>query len=454
MAYTPEEIVLLKKIKDKNKAKLAEIVETSEKGIAVIKDAVETVEDEVPEGDYKGETLETLIAKNDELETTVTTLLKVLDKPEESPILEDRLEDGKKDRLPHKFNSLNDFMVKLALEGEHRQSTSPELKEWREVSKASQSAGDPATGGALIPTEYVEQIMERARTENPIMANATIIPMETAKVAIPFIDGFDESQGKTFGNGQFFWEGESEIFTETNAVFGTTELNLRKIAASVRVTWEMIKHSAISIEPILGRMFEQSLSTALSRGFIRGTGVKMPKGILADGAHRISIPKATNQVVNTFIYDNILDMVARLYSSGGDIGDGAFIANKTTLPELGKLSVVVGTGGSGIFLANQQIQGKPTFALLGLPVNFDGQMPIVGDEGDITLANWRDGYLVGEPAGGAGMETEQSIHLYFNYGDTSFRAITAIDGAPWWPSEYTPAYGDTQALFVSVNARD
>ena len=95
-----------------------------------------------------------------------------LEKPEESPLLEDRLEDGKKDRLPHKFRGLDHLMVDLALEGRERENTSPELKEWREVCKANQAAGDPATGGVLIPTEYIDQIMERARTDNPIMANA------------------------------------------------------------------------------------------------------------------------------------------------------------------------------------------------------------------------------------------------------------------------------------------
>ena len=449
---TEEERALLKKIKDRNKLKLAEIAMVSETGIQNIDGAIETVTNEVPEGDYQNETLKTLEKEKAELESTVGLLMKYVNEPEKSQATADELLS--EHTMPHKFRSLGDFMVKLATEGPNREATSPELKEWRDVVKASQSAGDAATGGTLIPTEYVTQIMERARADNPIMSNATVVPMETGKAVIPFIDGFDESQGKTMGNGQFYWEGESEAFTETNALFGTTELNLRKLAAQVRVTWELQKFSAASIEPILGRMFQQSLQTALSRGFIRGTGVKQPKGILQTGGHKLEISKAAGQVANTYIYDNILDQIARHYTAGGDIGDGAFIANKTVLPQLGKLSIVVGAGGSGIFLTNQSIQGKPVFSLLGLPVQFDGQMPIVGDAGDITLADWRGGYLVGVPSSGTGLETEQSIHLYFNYGDMAFRAITAMDGQPWWPSEYRPAYGDSQAPFTTIAARD
>jgi HK97 family phage major capsid protein len=452
MALTQEERELLEKIKAKNTLRLAEVTTTSKAGIEQIADAVEVVEAEVSDGDYKGETLETLKAKSAELESAVELLMKNMAMPDKAPLLDG--EPQPEGVLEHDFKSMDDFMVKLALEGPNREATSPELKRWRETCKASQSAGDPATGGTLIPTEYIERIMERARVDNPIMANATIIPMATGKAVIPFINGFDESQGKTAGNGQFYWEGESEVFTEVNALFGSTELNLRKLAASVRVTWELLKYSAISIEPILARMFDQSLSTALSRGFIRGTGVKMPKGILQDGGHKLEIPKAAEQVKDTYIYDNILDQVARHYSADGDIGNGFFMANKTTLPQLGKLSVVVGTGGSGIFLVNQQIQGKPVFQLLGLPLKFNGQMPIAGDAGDVTLADWPGGYLIGEPSGGAGLETEQSIHLYFNYGDTSFRAITAMDGAPWWPSEFKPAFGASQAPFVTIAARE
>ncbi len=438
---------------DAQKEQLLKITGASKTAISKIDKATETVKEEVPDGDYQAETIKTLEADKVELETTLTSLLEHLKQPEKSPVFEERLEDGKKDRLPHDFKSLGHLMASLATEGPNREDTSPELIRWRETVKASVSAGDAAAGGTLIPTEYIDQIMERARTDNPIMANATIIPMATGKATIPFIDGFDESQGKVAGNGQFYWEGESELFTEVNPLFGTTELNLRKLAAQVRVTWELKKYSAIELEPILERMFEQSLSMALSRGFLRGTGAKMPKGILQDGGHKIETPKATNQVADTFIYDNLLDMIAQHYTSGGDIGDGTFIANKTLIPQLGKLSISVGTGGSGIFLADHSVQGKPVFSLWGIPVNFNGQMPIVGDAGDITLADWRGGYLVGVPSGGTGLETEQSIHLYFNYGDTAFRAITAMDGAPWWPTEYKPPYGDSQAPFVTIAAR-
>ncbi len=435
---------------DEQKKQLLNITGASTAAIPKIDKAIETVANEAAEGDYKHATIELLTAEKEGLEETVNSLMKYLQKPDTSQALPEELIPD--DAPAHEFRGLGDFMVKLATEGPNRENTSQELKKWREAVKATMSAGDAQTGGTLIPTEYVDRIMERAKTDNPILANATVIPMKTGKATIPFIDGFDESQGKIMGNGQFYWEGESEAFTETNPTFGTTELNLRKLAAQVRVTWELQKFSAISIEPILERMFNQGLSSALSRGFIRGTGVKMPKGILRSGGHKIEAPAATNQIADTYIYDNILDQIARHYTAGGDIGTGVFIANKTTLPQLGKLGISVGAGGHGIFLADHSIQDRPVFRLMGLPVRFDGQMPIVGDAGDITLADWQGGYLVGVPTGEA-METAQSIDLYFNYGDKAFRAITAMDGQPWWPSEYKPPYGDSQAPFVTIADR-
>jgi len=439
------------KLSEEQRAKLEEIKAQNDKSKEKIDDAIGTVEEEVPEGDYQGKTLAELNEQNESLEATNATLMSFLGQPDTSQATAEELQPD--DGLTHKFRSMGDFLVQLATEGPNREDETPVMKTWRATVKATQTVGDAQAGGTLVPTEYVTEVMERQRETNPILSRATIIPMATGKVSIPFIDGFDESKGKVMGNGQFYWEGEGEAYTETNAEFGTTELNLRKCTGAVRVSWELLKYSAVSIEGIIQKMFTQGVGVAITRGMIRGTGAKQPKGILKDGGHKIEVAKATNQVADTYIYDNILDQVAQQYSPGGDIGTGSFLANKTVLPQLGKLSISVGTGGSGIFLVNQSIQGRPTFALLGLAVDFNGQMPIVGDAGDITLCDWPNGYLVGQPAGGAGVETAESMHLYFNYGDMAFRAIFPMDGAPWWPEEFKPAYGDSQAPFVTIAAR-
>lgn len=125
--------------------------------------------------------------------------------------------------------------------------------------------------------------------------------------------------------------------------------------------------------------------------------------------------------------------------------------NKTVLPQVGKLSQVVGTGGSGVFLANQSVQGKPEFSLLGLPIKWSPCMSIVGDLGDVVLTDWTQ-YLIGQPSGG-GTEMVQSIHFYFDYGATAFRFTFYMDGQPWWPQDFQPERGDSQSPFVTLAAR-
>jgi hypothetical protein len=47
-----------------------------------------------------------------------------------------------------------------------------------------------------------------------------------------------------------------------------------------------------------------------------------------------------------------------------------------------------------------------------------------------------------------------SIHLKFDYAETAFRFLFAVDGQPWLASELTPYKGSaTQSTFVVVEAR-
>jgi len=174
--------------------------------------------------------------------------------------------------------------------------------------------------------------------------------------------------------------------------------------------------------------------------------------VLIDGGHRISVANATNQIADTFILDNIGDMFARLYSQTDDIGSGKWYANRTLVPQLIQLNQASGTGGNGVFLVDGQIQEKPRYALLGIPLTFSNQMGKVGDQGDIGLFDFSQ-YLIGLPAGGLDGELATSIHFHFDYGSTDFRWTIDIDGQPWWPAEYKPPYGDSQAPFIILDER-
>jgi len=78
-------------------------------------------------------------------------------------------------------------------------------------------------------------------------------------------------------------------------------------------------------------------------------------------------------------------------------------------------------------------------------------MSKIGDAGDIGLIDWGQ-YLIGR-WGTGGVESEQSIHLYFDTNKSAFRFVTEFDGRLWWPDKMKPEYGDSQSPVVTLAAR-
>lgn len=361
----------------------------------------------------------------------------------------------------HKFRSFPHYAHDLWRAGPGLARPSEELTSWlkhcadlevekRTVGDPSQNVGELESGGALVPTEYSETMLERISTRLDLMNSATIIPMATNAIKIPFLEGFDESQCDVAGGVVAYWKGEEKQYAASKWEVGTVGLTLSKLTGLAFMTAEIMKWSAISVEPLLYRAFEQAFIKALTRGIIRGTGVDMPLGILDTGANgTLTVSQKDGQDPDTVVLDNILQMYAQFY---GDIGDGTWYANRMLLPQLVKLNQEVGTGGSNVFLMDSQIQNSLSWVLLGMRLVFCDQMSAAGDLGDIGLMNMKE-YLVGQPTGQVGPDVSQSIHLKFDFDQTCFKFTSWYDGQPWWPETFKPPYGDELSPFVLVEAR-
>jgi HK97 family phage major capsid protein len=435
----------------------------SEEIAGIAEENIDLTRREAPEGDRKTQTIEELQAEVERWKANSVELYAAASKPDLSKIdLEKQELPG---YLPHRFTSFRHFLNDLMIEGMNPTSQTDEMKTWNKTvldnvpkvvdatGKATLTAGDAEEGGTLIPVEYANQLLDRQKRVNPVLTRAMIIPMGTNKIDVPYLESFNESQGKVFGNVQWFWRGEEATFTGSNFETGVVELVLRKCTGLARVSRDLIKYSPQSIEAILRRAFDYGMSREINRVAIRGTGAGQPLGVLNSDTALIAIAKETGQAADTFIYDNVLQMISQLYVVDDDLGPATWFANRTVLPQIGKLSVAVGTGGSGIFLANDAIQPSPNYTMLGIPLQWSDMMSAVGDQGDVGLFDWSQ-YLVGQPAGqGDGAEFATSIHLYFDAASTAFRFIFDMDGRPWWPESFDPEFGVEQAPFIVLAER-
>ncbi len=273
-----------------------------------------------------------------------------------------------------KFKSLHHFLTDMVKEAGG--NLTEEMADWRTVVadsgkkgmgniKATQTVGSMEAGGALMPEGFSTEVYERLITESPVMRQAQVIPMEELILNIPYIAGFDESQGFYFGNVKWYWTGEGASKTSTNFETGTVTLQLNELTGMVTVTDLLLKHSPTSVKAIIDRAFARGMSQAITRAVIRGTGAGMPQGVF-NAVCETERAKEVGQAADVITTRNLYDMLSQLYSPDGRVGDGTWHANKTTMPTLGELTIGVGTGGTALFL--DRIQDPPVWRLLGMEI--------------------------------------------------------------------------------------
>jgi HK97 family phage major capsid protein len=349
------------------------------------------------------------------------------------------------------FKSLSEFAVCVKnAEVTHGRNVDKRLDNI--ISKAAGSSvreGDSEFGGYLVPEEFRNDLLEIAINKSNIMASAMAIPMATNAINIPYIYGVDRSSGLLHGGVQFIWLDEEGQKTETRPKFGKIQLRLKKLAGLVYASDEILEDSPITLEPLLTRMFSDSLGWTLDNVFINGNGAGKPLGVL-NAPCLISVDKEVNQPATTILYENILKMYARMYNKGNAV----WYANEDTFKQLSVMSLAVGVGGVPVWLPAGGASGKPYDTLMGKPLIWTEHCQTLGQKGDILFTDWSQ-YLVGQKTGAdGGMKFASSIHLKFDYDQTAFRFVFRVDGQPWWPAALTPRYSsDTLSPFVALAIR-
>ena len=310
--------------------------------------------------------------------------------------------------------------------------------------------GDADAGGYLIPEEFRNTLLELAIEKSNILNLAVVVPMASNAIRMPYISGFDHSGSTVHGGITWSWLDENAQKTATKPAFGTIGMRLHKIAGLCYASDEILEDSPISLEPLLSRLFTDSLAWQLDDVFINGTGAAQPLGIL-NAPCTVSQAKETGQAADTIVYENIIEMYQHLYNKRSAI----WMANHDTFAQLASMSLDVGTGGLPVYLPSNGASGRPYDTLMGQPLILSEHCKTVGTVGDIFLADWTQ-YLVGQKAGaGSGVKFDTSIHLKFDFDQSAFRFVFRIDGQPWWPTYLTPQNGTNYLTpFVTLASRD
>lgn len=303
-------------------------------------------------------------------------------------------------------------------------------------------------GGFAVVTTRLPGILEVGFEGDPTAGRTQLVPMASPSVEIMARTDKDHT---TSVSGGFTVARKAETAA---AAASRTQLELIRLTASslfglAFATEELLADSPQSFAAIIETGFRTQFAAHMLNEKLRGGGGNEYLGILTALAASslgptISVAKESGQAADTIVSENVIKMAARAWNFGNSI----WHANHDTKPQLYKLSIAVGTGGTLIFQPSREV-GFPDM-LLGRPVTYTEFASKLGDQGDLILADWSQ-YLDGlyQPIQGA-----ESVHVRFLNHERAMKFWLRNAGAPWWRTPLTPNKStSTLSPFVVVENR-
>ena len=298
----------------------------------------------------------------------------------------------------------------------------------------------PSEGGFLVQSDIAAGISENIWGIGKVLQQISPINVKGNGMTFRAIDETSRAAGSRMGGVRGYWMGEGGTKTASNPTFRNIELKLKKVAALVYATDELLD-DASALEGWLTRNVPAELRFLVEDSFIDGTGVGMPLGILQSGA----LVQATRQDASEVDADDIGNMWAARYAG---VGDYVWFINQSVMPQLMRMSIA-GSGYEGVYMPPGGLLSAPYGTLLGRPVIETEYNPYLGTVGDILLASPSQYVAITK----GGVQAASSIHVRFVYDETAFRFVYRVDGSPLWASPVTAFDGTAEiSPFVALQA--
>lgn len=339
------------------------------------------------------------------------------------------------------FESPADFFLEVMNAGKNR-VVSDRLKPLMAQGSDEQSGGSDPYGGFLLPREMSPNLLTLQGEGDWLAKYVTRIPTTAASIDLPARVDKNHSTSVT-GGVIASRTPETQNGTATRSEVEQITYKPTTITVFTHATEQLIADSPISIPALIEQNFGEALGDLKMRERISGTGVGEPLGVL-NSPSLVTVSKEAGQAADTIVYDNVLNMWSRCYRKE----EAVWIANHDTIPQLGHLEKVVGTGGKPILVMNAAEKMPET--LFGRPIIYTEYAKALGDKGDLILGSWRQ-YIevVRQQALMA-----SSVHVRFLASEQTFRMTMRDTGAPSWRSPLTPVNSSTTlSPFVVIEAR-
>lgn len=300
--------------------------------------------------------------------------------------------------------------------------------------------GSGVDGGFLVPPEFSKEIFSIGAQEDSLLPQIDVTPVQGNSMVFPK----DETTPWGTDGVRANWIGEAAAITPTKIKLGTGVLRLHKLAAICPVSDEMMADGA-ALASWLPQAIGKSIRWKGNDAILNGTGDGQPLGMFAAGGPSVQVSKDSGQAANTLTVGNIANMLGQLWSEGTPF----WMFGRGLFPSLLQLTI----GNVPAFLpVSSPITGKVGYTLFGYPCVISQHAPAFSSKGDLRLMD--GSYYRAITKAGAGMETDTSMHLYFDAAAIAFRTIFRMDGQPKLAASITQNK-DSGALspFLQLQAR-
>ena len=302
-----------------------------------------------------------------------------------------------------------------------------------------------STGGFLVPYEFKPELLKLIIEDQVVRPRAQVVPMATDTLWYPRI--VDTTHATTVHGGiKGTWTAEAGTLGTGDPAFGQMQLIAKKFTDYVSVSNELLADSPISIAPLLGNLLREGLGFFEDHDMIWAKGAGQVIGIMNSPC----LISATRTTTSHIKYDDIRNMQVRLFPSS--YKRAVWVCSPGALGDILNMSLAVGTGGNGVFIANipgQSAAQDFPMTIFGRPLVISEKMADLGTAGDLLLADFNY-YIIGDRMS---LTLTSSEHVAFATDQSAFRVIERLDGAPWIDSALTPNNGgSTLSAFVTLAA--
>jgi HK97 family phage major capsid protein len=311
------------------------------------------------------------------------------------------------------------------------------------------SEGVPSDGGFLVQSDISNQMIMNTWESGMILPRVSKVTLSGNKNGMTF-NGLDETSradGSRYGGIVSYWKGEAAEKSSSKPKFRQIDLKLNKLTGLCYATDELLD-DAQALAQTINDGFRAEFEFKLVDAIINGTGAGQPLGILNSGC-MVSVSKEVGQVADTIVFENIQNMWSRMIAASRP--NSIWVINQDCEPQLGRMSLAVGTGGVPVYMPAGGASAQPYATLFGRPVVPIEQCQTVGTTGDIMLCDFSKYRAIDK----GGIQQDVSIHVRFVYDESVFRFVYRFDGQPELASAITPKNGtNTLSHFVKLNSRD